>query len=250
MNVTSAGNVQIEFRRASRVFGEGKQAVRALGPVDLAICSGEFVSIMGPSGSGKSTLLTLASGIDFASHGQVLVQGRDLRKLRAAELAKLRRVTFGFVFQDLNLLPALTLLENVALPLELDGVPKREAFREASDQLELVGIAALARRYPHDVSGGERQRAAIARAFVGPRSILLADEPTGALDSENGEAIMQLLRQHCDMGRTIVVVTHSSTHAAWGDRIVCLRDGRIVDQVAEVSDIGNVGSLSKPGDSH
>jgi putative ABC transport system ATP-binding protein len=159
--------------------------------------------------------------------------GHDLRDCSPAQLTILRRRTIGFVFQDLNLLPALSLLENVALPLELDGVSHRVAFQEAKQQLHSVGIEHLAHRFPDDVSGGERQRAAIARALIGPRCILLADEPTGALDSLNGEAIMQLLRTKADEGRTIVVVTHNSAHAAWSDRIIYLRDGRQVDEVSE-----------------
>jgi putative ABC transport system ATP-binding protein len=230
----------LEFRHVERWYGDPERGVRALGPIDLQIARGELVSIMGPSGSGKSTLLSLAGGLDFATQGQVKVMDQDLRESNPGQLTRLRRRTIGFVFQDLNLLPGLSLLENVALPLELDGVEHRVAFREAEQQLHSVGIEHLANRFPDDVSGGERQRAAIARAFVGPRCLLLADEPTGALDSLTGEAVMQLLRAQCDSGRTIVVVTHNAAHAAWADRVIYLRDGIQVD---EVSDSGPTSRL-------
>lgn len=225
---------QLEFQDVERRYGDSICGIRALGPIDLQISRGELVSIMGPSGSGKSTLLSLAGGLDFATHGRVRVMGHDLRDCSSAQLTILRRRTIGFVFQDLNLLPALSLLENVALPLELDGVAHRTAFQEAERQLQSVGVEHLANRFPDDVSGGERQRAAIARALIGPRCILLADEPTGALDSLNGESIMQLLRTKADEGRTIVVVTHNAAHAAWADRIIYLRDGRQVDEVSDI----------------
>jgi putative ABC transport system ATP-binding protein len=239
----SSETLVLEFREVERWYGDPERGVRALGPIDLQITRGELVSIMGPSGSGKSTLLSLAGGLDFATQGQVKVMSQDLRESKSAQLTRLRRRTIGFVFQDLNLLPGLSLLENVALPLELDGVAHRIAYREAEQQLNAVGIAHLANRFPDDVSGGERQRAAIARAFVGPRCLLLADEPTGALDSLTGEGVMQLLRAHCDSGRTIVVVTHNAAHAAWADRVIYLRDGIKVD---EVSDSGPTSRVLAP----
>lgn len=231
----SSETFALEFRNVERRYGDPERGVRALGPIDLQIARGELVSIMGPSGSGKSTLLSLAGGLDFATRGIVKVMGQNLGESKSAELTLLRRRTVGFVFQDLNLLPGISLLENVALPLELDGIAHRVAFREAEVQLNSVGIAHLADRFPDEVSGGERQRAAIARAFVGPRCLLLADEPTGALDSLTGEAVMQLLRAQCDTGRTIVVVTHNAAHAAWADRIIYLRDGIKVDEVSDSS---------------
>lgn len=233
MKTLSGETYVLEFCDVERRYGDPVRGIRALGPIDLRISRGELVSIMGPSGSGKSTLLSLAGGLDFATQGHVKVMGQDLRKSKSAQLTLLRRRTIGFVFQDLNLLAGLSLLENVALPLELDGVARRVAFREAEQQLDSVGIAHLADRFPDDVSGGERQRAAIARAFVGPRCLLLADEPTGALDSLTGEAVMQLLRTQCDTGRTIVVVTHNAAHAAWADRVIYLRDGINVDEVSD-----------------
>jgi putative ABC transport system ATP-binding protein len=150
--------------------------------------------------------------------------------MAARALAILRRRTVGYVFQDLNLLPGLTARENVSLPLDLDGRPARDARSAASAVLEELGLAGLEDRYPDDLSGGEQQRVAIARAMVGDRKILLADEPTGALDSITGESVMRLLRRHCDAGGTVILVTHDAAHAAWADRVVFLRDGRIVDE--------------------
>ena len=213
-----------------RWHGAGAGRVRALGPVSLAIEPGELVAIMGPSGSGKSTLLALAGALDRPSAGRVSVDGQDLATLDERALAALRRRTIGYVFQDLNLLPGLTALENVALPLELDGQPLAAARDEARRALERLKLGALAQRFPDDLSGGEQQRVAIARAFVGPRRLLLADEPTGALDSLAGELVLRELRGQCDAGRTAVLVTHDASHAAWADRVLYLRDGRIVDE--------------------
>ncbi len=220
----------LRFERIGRVHGEGPRAVRALGPITFDVKPGEFVAIMGPSGSGKSTLLSLAGALDRPTEGHVFVQGHDLSTLGPRALAELRRRVIGYVFQDLNLLPGLTALENVALPLELDGTPLREARREAIEALEGVRLDALSDRFPDDLSGGEQQRVAIARAFVGPRALLLADEPTGALDSVTGELIMRLMRTQCDRGRTTVLVTHDASHAAWADRVLFLRDGEVVDE--------------------
>jgi len=216
------------FHDTSRIHGTGDKAVRALGPVQFEVGAGELVAIMGPSGSGKSTLLALAGALDRPTSGRIEVAGRDLASLDAQALAELRRRVIGYVFQDLNLLPGLTAIENVALPLELDGVALAEARREALAALESVRMQALAHRFPDDLSGGEQQRVAIARAFVGPRALLLADEPTGALDSATGEVVMRLLRAQCDRGRTAVLVTHDPSHAAWADRVLHLRDGLIV----------------------
>ncbi len=220
----------LAFEDVTRVHGDGERAVRALGPVAFEIRAGEFVAIMGPSGSGKSTLLSLAGALDQPSDGRVHLQGQDLATLGAAELAALRRRTIGFVFQDFNLLPGLTALENVALPLELDGTPGREAREQANEALARVQLERLTGRFPDDLSGGERQRVAIARAFVGPRRMLLADEPTGALDSVTGELVMRLMRDQCERGLTAVLVTHDPSHAAWADRVLYLRDGRLVDE--------------------
>ena len=214
----------------TRVHGAGAAAVRALDGIDLVVAAGELVAVMGPSGSGKSTLLHLAGGLDSPSTGEIVVEGTALGGLSTKALARLRRRSIGYVFQDLNLVPALTAAENVALPRELDGVRSRAARREALVALEEVGIVELADRFPDDMSGGQQQRVAIARALVGERRLVLADEPTGALDSTTGEAVMALLRQRCDQGAAGVLVTHDARHAAWANRIVFLRDGRVVDQ--------------------
>jgi putative ABC transport system ATP-binding protein len=220
----------LELRDVSRVHGAGPTAVHALRSVSLTVAAGELVAVMGPSGSGKSTLLTLAGGLDAPTSGRVVVQGQDLGALGPAGLAAMRRRRIGYVFQDLNLIPALTAAENVALPLELDGLPGRRARRAAVDALGQLGVAELADRFPDDMSGGQQQRVAIARAVVGERSLLLADEPTGALDSETGEAVLRLIRARCDAGVAGVLVTHEARLAGWADRIVFVRDGVIVDQ--------------------
>jgi putative ABC transport system ATP-binding protein len=220
----------VELQGASRSFGMGHTQVVALHPTDLRVVPGEFLAVMGPSGSGKTTLLSLIGGLDRPTSGRVFVDGRDVGALRSRELAVVRRRTVGYVFQDLNLLPGLTARENVALPLELDGRPLAAARAAASATLKELGLDGLEDRFPDDLSGGEQQRVAIARAMVGDRTILLADEPTGALDSVTGESIMRLLRRHCDDRGTVILVTHDAAHAAWADRVVFLRDGRIVDE--------------------
>ena len=225
----------LELRGAERVHGSGPTAVHALRGVDLSVAAGELVAVMGPSGSGKSTLLTLAGGLDGATSGEVLVEGVPLSGLDRAGLAQLRRRSVGYVFQELNLLPALTAAENVALPLELDGVRARDARARALRALDELDLSALANRLPDDLSGGEQQRVAIARALVGERRLVLADEPTGALDSVSGEGVLALLRARCDAGAAGVLVTHEARHAGWADRVVFLRDGRVVDEArAEV----------------
>ncbi len=223
----------LELDGAGRIHGRGPHAVTALAATDLTVSGGELVAIMGPSGSGKSTLLSLAGALDQPTSGRVLVLGRDLAPMSAEALAALRRRVVGYVFQELNLLAGLTALENVALPLELDGIGWREARRTAGAALEGVGLATLGDRFPDDLSGGEQQRVAIARATVGPRQLLLADEPTGALDSLTGERVLRLLRAHCDRGGAAVLVTHDGAHAAWADRVLFLRDGRITATAGE-----------------
>ncbi len=219
----------LELRGVSRVHGEGPTAVHALRNVDLVVRPGELVAVMGPSGSGKSTLLTLAGGLDSPTSGEVLVDQQPLSQLSRSQVAALRRRSLGYVFQDLNLIPALTAVENVMLPLELDGVRASSARRQARAALDEVGIAELADRFPDEMSGGQQQRTAIARALVGDRRLVLADEPTGALDSETGEAVLRVLRARIDAGAAGLLVTHEARHAAWADRVVFLRDGVVVD---------------------
>ena len=226
----------LELDRVWRVHGSGHTAVEALCDASLTVSAGELVAVMGPSGSGKSTLLTLAGGLDRPTEGVVRVLGRDLAGLGPDQLAAVRRRTLGYVFQELNLLPGLTAAENVSLPLELEGVRPGQARRQAIEALERVGLAKLVDRFPDDLSGGEQQRVAIARAVVGDRRLLLADEPTGALDSITGESVMRLLRDACDdHGAGGVLVTHDAAHAAWADRVVFLRDGVLVDQAGPIA---------------
>ncbi|HEY8453121.1 MAG: ABC transporter ATP-binding protein [Micromonosporaceae bacterium] len=219
----------LELREVHRIHGAGPTAVHALRGVSLTVHAGELVGVMGPSGSGKSTLLNLAGGLDSPTEGEVLVEGTSLSGMSRTALAALRRRSVGYVFQDLNLLPSLTAVENVALPLELDGMRVRRARRAAIAALAEVGLVDVAHRFPDELSGGQQQRVAIARALIGERRLVLADEPTGALDSATGEAVLRLLRARVDAGAAGVLVTHEARHAAWADRVVFLRDGRIVD---------------------
>jgi putative ABC transport system ATP-binding protein len=220
----------LELRQVSKVYGQGAAEVHALREVSLEVEAGTMVAVMGPSGSGKSTLLTIAGGLEEPSSGQVLVAGQDLAAMSRNDKARLRRQSVGYVFQDFNLLPGLTAAENVALPLELDGVGARKARQAGLRVLAELGLADRAAGYPDQLSGGERQRVAIARAVVGDRRLLLADEPSGALDSAHGEAVMRMIHTACAKGVAAVVVTHDAKLAAWADRVVHIRDGRIAAQ--------------------
>ena len=219
----------LELREVWRVHGSGETAVQALRGVTLTVEEGELVAVMGPSGSGKSTLLNLAGGLDRPTRGEVVVDGTALGGCSRQALAALRRRRVGYVFQDLNLLASLTAAENVALPLELDGAGVRQARRLALAALAEVDLDGYGPRFPDELSGGQQQRVAIARALVGPRRLMLADEPTGALDSETGEAVLRVLRARVDAGAAAILVTHEARHAAWADRVVFLRDGAVVD---------------------
>jgi putative ABC transport system ATP-binding protein len=219
----------LEMREVTKRYGHGANEVHALRGVDLSVEAGELVAVMGPSGSGKSTLLTIAGSLESATQGQVFIDGVDLSAMSRDDKARLRRRYVGYVFQDFNLLAGLRAVENVALPLELDGVGSKTARHDALRVLAELGLEEQAARFPDELSGGERQRVAIARAVVGDRQLLLADEPSGALDSENGEAVMRLVRSACGNGVAGVVVTHDAQLAAWADRVVFLRDGKIVD---------------------
>jgi putative ABC transport system ATP-binding protein len=220
----------VEMVDVSRTYGDGATAVHALRGINLQVRAGELVAVMGPSGSGKSSLLHLAGGLDSATGGTVLLEARDLASLSVRDRAALRRRSVGYVFQELNLIPGLTAAENVALPLELDGMSTKHARPLAVRALREVELDDVDDRYPDDLSGGQQQRVAIARALVGDRRLLLADEPTGALDSETGEAVLQLIRTRCDRGAAGVLVTHEARYAGWADRVLFLRDGAIVDQ--------------------
>jgi putative ABC transport system ATP-binding protein len=219
----------LELRDVHRTHGAGAAAVHALRGVSLRVRPGELVAVMGPSGSGKSSLLNLAGGLDSPTSGQVRVEGALLADMSRRDLARLRRRSVGYIFQDLNLLPGLTAAENVALPLELDGAGVRAARRAALAALDEVGLGGVAQRFPDDMSGGQQQRVAIARALIGERRLVLADEPTGALDSQTGESVLRMLRTRIDAGAAGMLVTHEARHAAWADRVVFLRDGVVVD---------------------
>ena len=222
----------LEFQEVSKAYGQGASEVQALCEVSLVVEAGMMVAVMGPSGSGKSTLLTIAGSLESPTSGEVLVGGAALTKMSRNDRARLRRRSIGYVFQDFNLLPGLTAAENVTLPLELDGFPARKARVVGLQALEDLGLGNRASAFPDELSGGERQRVAIARAVVGDRRLLLADEPSGALDSVNGEAVMRLLHEACKQGVAAVVVTHDAQLASWADRVIFLRDGRVVDQTA------------------
>jgi putative ABC transport system ATP-binding protein len=215
------------MRRLGKTHGSGAQRVDALVNVDLDLMPGELIAVTGRSGSGKTTLLNMAGALDEPTSGEVIVAGENLATMSKNDLARVRRVAVGYVFQQFNLLPSLTAAENISLPLELDGMKPNEARRLAEKALEEVEMAGMADRYPDQLSGGEQQRVAIARGLIGPRTVLLADEPTGALDEATSESILKVLRSRCDAGAAALMVTHEPAYAAWADRVVRLRDGRI-----------------------
>ncbi len=210
-----------------REFGESPHQVVALDGVDFHVDPGEMVAIMGPSGSGKSTMLTIAGGLEQPTAGSVQFVGKRLEQVSPTELATVRRRHIGFVFQGFNLLDGLTAVENVAAPVELDGGAARPAREQATRLLEQVGLGDRCTAFPDDLSGGERQRVAIARGLIGDRRLVLADEPTGALDSQTGQNVLELLHQAKTADRGVVVVTHDPSVASWADRVVTLRDGRV-----------------------
>jgi putative ABC transport system ATP-binding protein len=226
----------LELREVSRSYGQGSAEVHALREVSLTADEGAMVAVMGPSGSGKSTLLTIAGTLEDPTCGEVLIAGQPVSRVSRGDKARLRRRVIGYVFQDFNLLPGLTAAENISLPLELDGVSGRKARVAALKALDGLGLSERASHYPDQMSGGERQRVAIARAMVGDRRLLLADEPSGALDSVNAEAVMRLVHDACkNAGMAAVVVTHDAQLASWADRVVFLRDGRVTDQAVPAS---------------
>jgi len=221
----------VQTENLTRIYGSGETAVIALDHVNLSVNEGEFLAVMGPSGCGKSTLLHLIGGLDRPTEGRVLLAGQDLTQLDDDTLTLLRRRKIGFVFQFFNLIPVLTALENVALPLLLDGVPAKEARQRAVEWLERMGLGERLHHRPDQLSAGQQQRVAIARAMVTEPALILADEPTGNLDTRAGDDIANLLRQTVNQwGRTVLMVTHDPRIAAYADRIVFLKDGRIVDE--------------------
>lgn len=221
-------NSLIRLDQVSKRFPNGDVETHALQSVDFELAPGEFVAVIGRSGSGKSTLLNVCAGIERADGGSVEVAGRSLTDASAHELADIRRKHIGVVFQSLNLLPSLTAIENVSLPLELGGERVSSARESAAEALAKVGLSQRGEQFPDQLSGGERQRVAIARAVVGERRILLADEPTGALDERTGDEVLSLLQAQTDAGVGVVMVTHDSALAALADRVIEIRDGQIV----------------------
>lgn len=246
---TNVSTPMLQFIDVVKSYGSGSTEVRAVTDVSLAIDPGEFVAVMGPSGCGKSTLLHLGGALEVPSAGRVLVDGRDLTEMTVAEQAEMRRRDVGYVFQSLNLIPALTAVENVMLPLELDGVATRKARALAQATLQQVGLGRKdvrhLDRYPDDFSGGQRQRIAIARSVIGDRRLLLADEPTGALDTVNSDEVVELLSNLSRRnGVAIVMVTHEPRFASWADRVVFLRDGRIVDETKPMFSAPTLGGVT------
>jgi putative ABC transport system ATP-binding protein len=235
----------LELNGVSKVYNQGANSVHALRNVDLSVDAGALVAVMGPSGSGKSTLLTIAGSLEDPTSGEVRVGGAALSTMSRNDKARLRRRSIGYVFQDFNLLPGLTAVENVALPLELDGLVARKARSSGMAALEELGLADRANHFPDELSGGERQRVAIARAVVGDRRLLLADEPSGALDSVNGEAVMRLVLAACRRGVAAVIVTHDAQLASWADRVVFIRDGHMVDQTSQAVGVESLLSRSQ-----
>jgi putative ABC transport system ATP-binding protein len=227
----------MELIEVTKIYHQGRsrrrsgvQAVHALKGVSLHVAAGEFVSIMGPSGSGKSTLMHLLGALDTPTFGRALFLGRDLQAMSDRERSLLRRTRIGFVFQFFNLVSTLSAAENVALPLLLGGMPRPKALKMAADALDRIGLRHREAHYPDEMSGGENQRVAVARALVADPDAVLCDEPTGNLDSATGKEVLALLRSLPESGRrSVVMVTHDASAAAYADRIVRIRDGLIVD---------------------
>ncbi|MCG7260010.1 ABC transporter ATP-binding protein [Corynebacterium guaraldiae] len=220
----------LELENITCIFGSGARQVTALDSVNLQLQPGELVAVMGPSGSGKSTLLNVAGLLQPPTSGRVLLDGADASQLSKAKAAIARRRHLGLVFQHFNLVSSLTVGENVSLPLELDGLSPAQCREAAEEALSEVGLDGTIDRFPEEISGGQAQRVAIARALIGPRKVLLADEPTGALDTSTGEEIMKVLRARIDAGASGILVTHEPRFAGWADRVVMVRDGRLTGE--------------------
>jgi putative ABC transport system ATP-binding protein len=223
----------IETRSLTKVYGSNGNAVHALRGIDLNVESGEFVALIGPSGSGKSTLMAILGCLDTPSGGGYALDGRQVEKLSGSDLAAIRNEKIGFVFQQYNLLPKATILRNVELPMLYAGVPRKERRQRALELLERVGIPQKANTLPGELSGGQRQRVAIARALANRPALLLADEPTGALDSKTGQEVLALFRELHTQGNTVVLVTHDPAVAALAERRVELHDGLILHDLME-----------------
>jgi putative ABC transport system ATP-binding protein len=234
----------LETRGLTKTFDAEGAPVRALRGVDFTMSRGEFVAVMGPSGCGKSTLLNLVAGLDTPSDGEVIVAGESLAGKDENDLARMRRRHIGIVFQFFNLLEGMTVLENVTLPAVIAGTPRRRAETRARDLLDLLGLGDKAKDAPGVLSGGQRQRLAIARALANEPTLVLADEPTGALDSEGGREVLELFRRLHAGGQTILLVTHDLDVAQAADRIVRMRDGRIEHHGVATTDAGSGASTA------
>lgn len=231
----------IEIENVSKLFGFGDAATIALDEVDFKVEKNEFIAIMGPSGSGKTTLMNIIGLLDTPSYGQFKLNGRDAHKLGAGRRAKIRRDTVGFVFQAFNLLPDLTVLENVALPLAYKGLMPVRRLKRASEMLERVGLRDREYFYPSQLAGGQAQRVAIARALINDPSLIIADEPTGNLDSESSRLVMELLSEIHKAGNTVLMVTHNPALTRYASRVVYMHDGTIIhDEQSKIGDIPNI----------
>ena len=218
----------VEVVDLTKKYGSGPESTMALRGVTFSVASGEFVAISGPSGSGKSTLLNAIGALDRPSSGRIFLEGVDISRLSSAELARIRNEKIGFVFQDFNLISRMTTVENVELPLSIRGVPPRERREKAMDLLERFGISDKARKSPRELSGGQRQRVAVARALSSDPSIILADEPTGNLDSQNATLTMDFLKRlNTDFGKTLLIITHDPDVASLAERTILMRDGAV-----------------------
>ena len=233
----------LRLRDIQQVYGTGEASVHALRGIDLDVAQGDYVAIMGPSGSGKSTLMNLLGCLDIASDGVYELAGHDVRSLTERELATVRNEEIGFVFQSFNLVPRMTALANVELPLIYGGVRRAERRRLALEALDLVGLADRADHQPQQLSGGQQQRVAIARALVTSPTLVLADEPTGNLDSASTEEILGILDSLADAGRTIVIITHEENVAERAHRILTISDGLIIRDTAESTSTATAGVL-------
>lgn len=225
MTVLSVTNV-------SKVYGKDKTAVKALDNIHLDVHKGEFLAVMGTSGSGKSTLLNIISGLDRPTAGEVSIKGKNIIKYPDRELTTLRREQIGFIFQFFNLIPVLSAIENVTLPALLSGIRPSDIQDKAKELLEIMGIGALAHSKPSELSGGQQQRVAIARALINDPEFILADEPTGSLDSKTSKEVMTILQKFCtEMNHTLVLVTHDARVASYADRVIFMQDGRIANRL-------------------
>jgi putative ABC transport system ATP-binding protein len=221
----------IRVEKLVKIYQLGKVSIHALRGVSFDVAKGEFLVVMGPSGSGKTTLLNLIGAIDKPTSGRILIEGRDITILSEGELTKLRRHKIGFIFQFYNLIPALTALENVELPMLTAGMPRKDASQRAFQLLDMVGLAERVNHFPDELSGGEQQRVAIARALANKPSVILADEPTGDLDTKTGMEVVQMLHDTSKReNTTVIVVTHDPMITERADRILHLRDGNIVGE--------------------